>query len=94
MRTRVAGCEDRDLATSVTNARTTRKPSAGIDWSTWDLRTEISEKESIRFRVGFVRVGRTVAQLTFASAPRYDITPQRFQALVQRAGDRLGELEG
>ncbi len=94
VRARVSRCEDRDLSTSVTSARTTRKPEQGIDWSTWDLRTEISEKESIRFRVGFVRIGRTVAQLTFASAPRYDITPQRFRALVGRAGDRLEELDG
>ncbi len=93
VRQRVAGCEDRDLATRVTSAQTTRRPAQGIDWSTWDLRTEISEKEAIRFRVGFVRVGRTVAQLTFVSAPRYDIARQRFQALVGRAGDRLEELD-
>ena len=57
------------------------------------LRTEISEREAVRFRVGFVRIDKTVAQLTFVSAPRDDIAGPRFQALVQRAGDRLRELD-
>ena len=47
----------------------------------------------MRFRVGFVRMGRTVAQVSFVSAPRDDITAARFQALVVRAGDRLHELD-
>ena len=91
VRSSVAGCEDRDLATSVVSSRTYQKN--GADRSVFDLRTEISDRESIRFRVGFVRVGRTVAQLTFVSAPKYDITPDRYQALVVRAGDRLRELD-
>lgn len=40
-----------------------------------------------------MRIGRTVAQLTFVSAPRFDITRDRFEALVVRAGDRLRELD-
>jgi DNA-directed RNA polymerase specialized sigma24 family protein len=93
VRSRVADCEDRDLATTVTSSRTVRNPRPEIDWSAWDLRTEISEREAIRFRVGFVRIGKTVAQLTFVSAPKDDIVGPRFQALVQRAGDRLRELD-
>ena len=93
MRSRVAGCEDRDLATTVTSARTVRDRNPEADWSAWDLRTEISEQEAVRFRVGFVRVGRTVGQLTFVSAPKDDIASQRFRALVRRAGDRLRELD-
>ena len=91
VRGRVAGCEDRDLATTVTTSGGGGK--GNTDWSSWDLRTEISERESVRFRVGFVRIGRTVAQLTFVSAPRYDIEGSRFRDLVQRAGDRLRELD-
>lgn len=91
VRTRVANCEDRDLATDVTASNTYQH--GGADRSVYDLRTEISEKEAVRFRVGFVRIGRTVAQLTFVSAPRFDITRDRFEALVVRAGDRLRELD-
>ncbi len=93
VRSRVANCEDRDLATNVTSARTVRNPKQGVDWSAWTLRTEISEREAVRFRVGFVRVGKTVSQLTFVSAPKDDIAGPRFEALVQRAGDRLRELD-
>ena len=92
VRSRLAGCEDRDLATTVTSTRTMRQ-GARADWTIWDQRTEISEKEAVRFRVGFVRTGSTVAQVSFVSAPRDDITAARFQALVQRAGDRLRELD-
>ncbi len=91
VRERVGNCEDRDLATDVTSSRTFQR--GGADRSLYDLRTEISEKEAVRFRVGFVRIGRTVAQLTFVSAPRYDIDRDRFEALVVRAGDRLRELD-
>lgn len=91
VRSSVAGCEDRDLATKVTASRTYKKNAA--DRSLFDLRTEISDKEAIRFRVGFVRIGRTVAQLTFVSAPKFDITKDRYEALVVRAGDRLRELD-
>ena len=87
----MSNCEDRDLATSVVSSNTYQKN--GADRSVYALRTEISDKESIRFRVGFVRIGRTVAQLTFVSAPKYDVTPDRFEALTVRAGDRLRELD-
>jgi hypothetical protein len=46
----------------------------------------------VRFRVGFVRVGRTVAQVTFAPSPRDDISEANFRALLIRSGDRLREL--
>ena len=46
----------------------------------------------MRFRLGFVRVGSTVAQLTFAPAPSDDMTATGFHALLVRSGDRLREL--
>lgn len=93
VRRRVASCEDRHLATNVTLSRSGRSHHGQTEWSVWGLRTEISEREAIRFRVGFVRVGRVVAEVTFVSAPRDDITPRRFEALMTRAGDRLRELD-
>jgi hypothetical protein len=92
VRARVARCEDRDLATTVTSAARGRVHRSGADWSTWDLRTEVSDKRAVHFRVGFVRVGHTVAQLTFVSAPHDDMSDQHFRDLVVRAGDRLLEL--
>jgi hypothetical protein len=63
-----------------------------MDLSGWNLSTEISDDETVRFRVGFVRVGRTVAQVTFAPSPRDDISEANFRALLIRSGDRLREL--
>ena len=92
VRSRFARCEDRDLATDVLSADRGRVPRAGNTWSTWTFVTEVSERRAVRFRVGFVRDGNKVAQLTFVAAPRDDIRPAHFRDLVVRAGDRLGEL--
>jgi len=93
VRSSVARCEDRDLATTVTGADRGRLERSGAEWSIWTLRTEISQRRTVEFRVGFVRTGRRVAQITFVPAPHDDITPAHFHDLLVRAGDRLLELE-
>lgn len=92
VRDRFARCEDRDLATEVLGSERGRVARSRAFWSTWTFVTEVNERMSVRFRVGFVRNGDKVAQLTFVSAPRDDIRPAHFRDLVIRAGDRLGEL--
>jgi hypothetical protein len=92
VRARFAKCEDRDLATDVVSSEQGRVPRSQSFWSTWTFVTEVNERLSVRFRVGFVRTGKSVAQLTFVSAPRDDIRPQHFRDLMVRAGDRLREL--
>lgn len=88
VRSSVAGCEDRDLATQVGPERRPR----GADASAWDLTTEVSADREVRFRLGFVRVGRRIAQLTFTPADADDMSRAAFDALLLRAGDRLREL--
>ena len=92
VRDKVAGCEDRDLATQVYDASSRKPTDRPLQLSSWNLETEISEKETVRFRVGFVRVGRMVAQLTFAPSQAHDISQRAFDSLLVRAGDRLREL--
>ncbi len=92
VRSTVAHCEHRDLATQLTAAHSERDRHRDTDLSTWGLETEVSAHEKVRFRVGFVRVGSRVAQLTFAPAPHDDMSPRQFHDLVVRAGDRLREL--
>lgn len=92
VRARFTRCEDRDLATDVRSSDRGRVARSRTSWSTWAFDTEVNERMSVRFRVGFVRRGATVAQLTFVAAPRDDIRPVHFRDLVVRAGDRLGEL--
>ncbi len=93
VRSTVAGCEKRDLSTTVKSAGSLDRAEPQLEFSSWDLRTEIAEKRFVGFRVGFVRVGRTVAQLTFAPTPEDDMTDLAFRALLVRAGDRLRELD-
>ena len=93
VRARVAKCEDRDLATTVTNAGRGTVERSGAVWSTWDLRTEVSRRKVVHFRIGFVRAGRRVADLLFVTAPHDDMSTAHFRALVVRAGDRLLELD-
>ena len=88
----VGRCEKRDLATKVSGTHTERRKSPQLDLSSWDLQTEVNDKQKVRFRLGFVRVGRTVAQLTFAPSPADDMTATSFHALLVRSGDRLREL--
>jgi DNA-directed RNA polymerase specialized sigma24 family protein len=92
MRARMAKCEDKHIAVHVT-----RGPSAGPgqpgNLTTWLLRTEISRRASVTFRVGFVRVGATVAQLTFSpGGPAQTVSAADFRDVVARAADRLHEL--
>lgn len=88
VRASVAGCEDRDLATRVGAERRPR----GADASTWDLATEVSPDREVRFRLGLVRVGRRVSQLTFTPSDTHDMSRAAFDALLLRAGDRLRQL--
>ncbi|MGH3444902.1 MAG: hypothetical protein ACRDPB_05970, partial [Nocardioidaceae bacterium] len=87
----VSRCEHRDLASTITGSHPHWR-SPGERLASWSFATEVTAHKTVRFRIGFVRVGDTVAQLTFASAPHDSITVSDFRALLQRAGERLKEL--
>lgn len=87
----VSRCEHRDLATTITRSHPHWR-SDGERMASWSFATAVTRHKTVRFRIGFVRVGDTVAQLTFASAPHDTITVPDFRALVHRAGARLREL--
>ena len=91
VRERVAGCEDRDLATEVLAPDDIRRRD--MEGTAWRLRTELSEERDVVFDVGFVRRGRHVAQVTFVPAGRADLRAGDFRGLLVRAGQRLGELD-
>jgi hypothetical protein len=54
------------------------------------LSTSLSASRTVRFRLGVVRAGSRVARLTFTPATGGDLTPAAFDALLRRAGERLG----
>jgi hypothetical protein len=93
VRRAMAGCERRDPAAQVgRERRRTRAGTPPLDLSTWDLTTRVSPTAAVRFRVGLVRSGRSVAQLTFVPTPGADVSQAAFDGLLARAGERLGEL--
>jgi hypothetical protein len=92
VRKRVAGCEDRDLAAQVSGEHRSSRRSPQLAVSSWDLQIEVDEDSKVRFRLGFVRVGRKVAQLTFAPSSRDDMSDAQFRSLLVRTGDRLREI--
>ncbi|MGH3332675.1 MAG: sigma factor-like helix-turn-helix DNA-binding protein, partial [Nocardioidaceae bacterium] len=77
VRNEVGGCEDRDLATEVTSAHS-GSPGA-MSLSTWTFVTEISDNASVVFRVGLVRVGKHVAQVTFSPTDGADVSDEGFR---------------
>lgn len=90
VRQRLAGCEERDLATEVLLPHWLRE--GRLVGSTWRLRTELSERSEVVFDVGFVRRGAHVAQVTFIPAGNAQLSVNEFRAVVVRAGERLREL--
>jgi DNA-directed RNA polymerase specialized sigma24 family protein len=90
VRKSVAGCEERDLTTKVIGEH--RETNKQVDLSVWRFDNKVSDRVMVSFRVGFVRVGNRVAKLTFVPDGKNDMKPADFEALVRRAGERLGEL--
>ena len=89
---RLDGCEERDLASTVRRLTRRADERAGTELAIWQVTTEISDAEEIRFRTALVRSGNRVAQVTFTPAAGLDIDDAAFRALTGRALERLGEL--
>lgn len=87
---RVSGCEDRDLNTEV--ARAGEISDGGITGQIWQIEQAASEDRSLIYRMALVRVGDSVAQVTFTPSEEYDISRPSYAELAIRAGERLGQL--
>jgi hypothetical protein len=92
MRAALAGCERRDLSTEVSAEQRRSRTSPQADLSQWLLTTTVSPDQKVRLRIGLVRVGTYVAQVTLSPTPGADMTSGDFGWLLARAGDRLREL--
>lgn len=84
---RIAGCEEKVLAATVSDA--TRVSGVGVTGQTWKLTFELDKKRSQVYRLGMVRSGDLVSQVTFLPEGKRDIREDHFNALVERAGERL-----
>ncbi|UYM03898.1 SigE family RNA polymerase sigma factor [Solicola gregarius] len=84
---RIGKCEEDDLTAKVHDGK--RIASKGITGNTWRLTFEVDDKHTVDYRLGLVRAGGRVAQVTFAPLDKYDMRPADFDRLVARAGARL-----
>ncbi|UPK76029.1 hypothetical protein MU582_05155 [Nocardioidaceae bacterium SCSIO 66511] len=84
---RVNNCEDKDLSATIHKGK--RIAEAGVTGNTWRLTFEVDDKHTVDYRLGLVRTGDRVAQVTFAPLKKYDIRSSDFDKLVARAGERL-----
>ena len=83
----VAGCEKKQLNAKV--KRTDDLADGVVRGRAWEIDFATSQKNTIVYRVALIRVGSSVAQLTFTPSENVDLTPAEFNALADRAGRRL-----
>jgi DNA-directed RNA polymerase specialized sigma24 family protein len=87
---RVEDCPDRELNATVSGAGSF---AAGrLPVRVWRFRFDLAGGPSAEFRVGLVRRGPAIAQVTLTPAGDYDLTDEQFGALLVRAGERLTAL--
>ncbi len=86
----VDGCEDRELSASVESLRVI--DDGPVQGRVWELSFEIGDGTAVAYRLGIVKSGSRVAQVSFSGTDRADVDAGAFADLVERAGERLGEL--
>ena len=90
VRKKLAACPDKSLGTKVQRVAQIATPRR--DLSVWHVTTEISDKSSVDFFMGIVRDGTSVAQVGFVPFGHTTMGPGAFNALAERALDRLPAL--
>ncbi|MGB0099625.1 MAG: hypothetical protein WBP61_05030 [Nocardioides sp.] len=90
VRSKLAACADKVLGTTV--RRTTHVDSDDRDLTVWHVTSELSDKRSLTISMAILRNGTGVAQLGFVPAPGATMSEGQFEALAQRALQRLEEL--
>jgi hypothetical protein len=86
-------CPDRELSSSVSNEVVRTKGLGDSRYGLLRLENEVNQQEmKVPFWMGVVRVGPYVAQVNLTPVGRYDVSRQTFQALVERARERLFEV--
>jgi hypothetical protein len=90
VRDKLASCSEKQMGTDVTRVR--HVESKHDDLSVWHVSTEISDDVSVTFLMGIVRDRTAIAQVGFVPAPKVGMAAGAFEALVERAGDRLAAM--
>jgi len=82
----VRRCHDRQLSLDVKSGETF--PVEQGSGRSWTITLAASKSRDLTFRMGMFRVGTTVGQVTFTPTPRYDLTPDEYNDVVERAALR------
>jgi hypothetical protein len=88
----MAACEKKDLGAEVSSTVVQPRGYRGSEYAFWRLDSEIDNRSKVGFWMGIARVGRYVSQVNFTPAGTNDVDEDTFQALINRARDRLFEL--
>jgi len=83
-------CSEDDLGTDVSQISDRR--SGAEDLTVWRVTTEVSDKQTVEFRMAIMRTGTAVAQLGFVPSGDARMTDDAFVALAERALERLPKL--
>ena len=84
---KMTDCPDDNLSANIDQKK-------GVDaGTTWRVGFEVNKKSRVYYRMALVRRGSDVAQVTFTPAEKYDISQKAFEALANRAAQRLVYLE-
>ena len=62
------------------------------DLTVWRVRTEVTDDKAISFLMGVVRDGTAVAQVGFVPVKDMTIDSDAFEALTQRALQRIAQM--
>ncbi len=84
---KVDKCPKSNLSASLDQKMTIK--SSATTGRVWRVAFEVDKKTKIYYRMALVRRGSDVAQVTFTSAPKFDLSRTEFEQLARRAGQRL-----
>jgi DNA-directed RNA polymerase specialized sigma24 family protein len=87
--TSVAGCANRQLTLGVSD--TAQVASSFGHGFVWRISLQTSQSTTVVFRVALVRSASTVAEATFTPSGVYDVTPDGFLSIADRAAERLSQ---
>jgi hypothetical protein len=85
----VGKCENRSLTLSVSRGDVLSVGAA--TGRVWQIDSAASENTTFVFRVALLRVGATVAEVTFTPSDGYDVEQAQYIALATRAAQRIAQ---
>lgn len=92
VRTRVRGCAEANLGTTVTPLAASSTKRSEV--YAWVLAIELSDEQTVPYLMSVQREGNVVSQMTFIPDRNMTMSRTDFTALARRALERLSDLEG